>query len=151
MLTPCIKCHNITMLQNELIFDGVCPYHVLVMYYYLCNKLFKEKLLKQLEHVIILTTKEDALISICPMSKIDLSLSIDASFNNLKTIETDCFLGGYFLKVIKLNDNNIYQIKIRAFFNLRNLVILNLANNKLVLLSSRIIINTFNLRILNIA
>ena len=80
-----------------------------------------------LKNLVILSTK--------------FSVTIDISWNEIETIERNCFKDAPHLKVVKFNNNEIYYVAILGFYNLKNLVILDLSHNMIQMIHSSVFLD----------
>ena len=144
-LTFAIRCHGIEWytLKTKVNF----PYYVVHLEG--MSKVFDLGMLKFIHKTISLSIIRSMLDKICNIiPTVEYMVTINAGFNELKIIETDCFRQALHLKVIKLNVNRISTIKMKGFYNLTALILLDLSNNALSILTENMFIKLFVLETL---
>ena len=94
-------------------------------------------LLKYLQNLSILKLSRNNLDELCAiLPQISNSLLIDAGFNNIYRLKSKCFMKAFYLKIIKLNNNQISSIDNGAFKGLNELIVLDLSCNLLIMFST---------------
>ena len=136
-LTFAIRCYGIERHMLTIKYD--IPYYV--VHFEETSNLFVLEMLQFIHHPISITIVRNMLDRLCNIiPTVDYVLVVDAGFNKLEVVETDCFEQAPNLKVIKLNVNRISTIKLKGFYNLTSLLLLELSNNVLALLNKNMFI-----------
>ena len=135
----CIYCYGLFLDSNERL-----PYHV--VHIEQSSQLFTIELIKYLTTFTLLTLNHILLENICTvLPSLQFSLLLDAGYNRITQINSNCFQEAQSLKIIKINNNMITQIENKAFFNLSDLLILDISNNILLIFTPAVIISCFKL------
>ena len=130
-LTFTIRCYGIK--RHALNIKYNIPYYV--VHFEETDKLLGLEMLQFVHYPVSITIIRSMLDRLCNIiPTVDYVLVVDAGFNKLKVIETDCFEQALNLKVLKLNVNRISTIKLKGFYNLTALTLLDLSYNALPLL-----------------
>ena len=99
----------------------------------------------------ILKLSRNSLDELCAiLPPLNKSLSIDAGFNEIYRLKSNCFVQAVYLKIITLNNNQICTIDNGAFNGLNELFVLDLSSNLLTMFSTFPYANLLNLRLLKI-
>ena len=88
---------------------------------------------------------------ICYKINYEKTVHMDAAFNSISILLSNCFGKSTKMKTIKLNSNKIKIIQQNTFFNLTSLISVSLANNLLVEIPPCMIMKSNNLIILSLA
>ena len=106
------------------------PYQII--YITLSAPSFIYNFLSQLQTAKVLSLKNDQLRSICNhLPSINGTVMIDLSSNIIAQVTKKCFLNGYSVKVIKMNNNQLSTFCKATILHLYNLILLDLSNNSL--------------------
>ena len=120
-----VICYNVSYI-NYLVSDP--PYIAVFLSY--CDLTFLQVFLKIIKFPNFLSIRHNKLKSVCKiLPGLNKTLTIDLGFNVIEYINIDCFINGFLLISIKLDNNLIYQLKRAVLLQLKKLRFLNLNNN----------------------
>ena len=142
-----IICRKFSIEQIEEIY----PYYLSIHFINILMN-YIDKLTTLMKYAIVLKLPGNEIIDIChTFSKVNdwNIITLDVSFNLLKTIKNRCFSTVNSLKALAINDNNILFMEKNSFCNVSNLTFLNITNNPIILLHHRFL-NTFCLKLISI-
>ena len=115
-----------------------------------CSRLFSETLLLGAIKIVLLKMNYNSMDIICYKINYGETVHMDAAFNNISILLSNCFGKSTKMKAIKLNSNKIKIIQQNTFFNLTSLISVNLANNLLDEIPPCMIMKSNNLIILSL-
>ena len=144
-LTFVKQCFQIETFDYSL---SAIPY--LIFHVKHCSTIFTETLLLSADHIVLLKLNYNNMKKICFNVIYEETVHLDASFNSISILLSDCFGESTKMKAVKLNSNKIYTMQEKTFLNLISLIIVNLANNLLIEVPSHLIMKSNNLIILSL-
>ena len=115
-----------------------------------CTKIFSENLLLKANSIVFLKINHNEIENVCNGVHYNETVIMDASYNSISILLTNCFTQSKKMKVIKLDTNKITTIQDKTFSDLPYLIFLNLANNFLMEIHSNVLININSLIILSL-
>ena len=143
-----ISCKNLTTWSGNKNND-LLPYHIIHIEH--GDKIAISHFLKTTQTVTIIKMTRNNLDMICNIFPFtNNTLFIDASYNEVRTLQKYCFDGLYYLKILMLNNNKISLINFLFFVNLINLKLLDLSNNKISIVNTDCNIRDVKLHLLNL-
>ena len=116
-----------------------------------CTVSAKSKLQNPFQNITFISITSTNLQNICPFASLMKHVMLfDASKNDIRVVQHNCFKNKVFLKVVKLNNNFLQHIQKSAFYHLISLIYIDLSNNMLTVIPEDFIMSSNNLSFLSL-